>query len=83
MDMGDEKRSFCFYKGELVNCIPGRVQDCNMKQVRTCILDEQEKVKEEIKNTNGFCFYKGELVTCSKGRIQDCNMKQLQKCPKE
>ncbi len=81
--MSSEKRSFCFCKGELVDCIPGRVQDCNVKQARTCILDEQKQINEEIKNTNGFCFVKGELVTCSKGRIQDCNVKQSQKCPIE
>lgn len=66
-----------------MDCIPGRVQDCNMKQVRSCMLDEKKKVDKEIKENNGFCFYKGELVSCSKGRIQDCNIKQLHKCPKE
>ena len=72
--MSSEK-SFCFCRGELVDCIPGRVQDCNIKQVKECMLDK--------KDTNGFCFCKGELVTCSSGRIQDCNIKQLGKCPKE
>lgn len=66
-----------------MNCSPGRVQDCNMKQVRTCMLEEQKIIVNKIKRANGFCFYKGELVSCSAGRIQDCNVKQLHKCPKE
>ena len=60
--MSNETRNFCFLKGELVDCIPGRVQDCNMKQVRSCIMDEQKIVQDKIKKANGFCFYKGELV---------------------
>jgi DNA primase len=88
-----KQQAFCFCKGELVDCIPGRVQDCNMKHVSTCPLEEEakeEQVKteqqpkeEQPKKTNGFCFFKGELVECSPGRIQDCNVKQLHKCPKE
>ena len=35
-----EKQAFCFCKGELVDCIPGRVQDCNMKNVSKCPLDK-------------------------------------------
>lgn len=77
------QKEFCFLKGELVDCIPGRVQDCNIKQVRVCILEEQKKAEEKIESTNGFCFCKGELVTCSSGTIQDCNMKQIHKCPKD
>ena len=76
-------KSFCFYKGELVGCSQGRVQDCNVKQVRKCILEEQKEVEKKIRGNNGFCFCKGELVACSKGTIQDCNTKQLHKCPKE
>ena len=67
--MSNETRNFCFLKGELVDCIPGGVQDCNMKQVRSCIMDEQKIVQDKIKKANGFCFYKGELVSCSAGRI--------------
>lgn len=74
---------FCFFKGEMVECIPGRVQDCNIKQVRKCIKDEQKEVKEKIDHSNGFCFCKGELVNCHTGVIQDCNMKQIQHCPLE
>lgn len=46
-DRMEEKKSFCFYKGELVDCIPGRVQDCNVKQVRKCILDEKKSRKKD------------------------------------
>lgn len=76
-----EQKAFCFFKGELVDCIPGRVQDCNVKQVRKCYLDEQKAINKKIDETNGFCFVRGELVTCQSGTIQDCNMKQLKKCP--
>lgn len=77
----EEKKSFCFCKGELVDCIPGRVQDCNVKQVNKCYLDEQKEINDKISKTNGFCFCKGELVKCAAAIIQDCNMKQLKKCP--
>ena len=49
-------KSFCFYKGELVDCSQGRVQDCNVKQVRKCILEEQKEVEKKIRDNNGFCF---------------------------
>lgn len=77
------QKNFCFLKGELVDCIPGRVQDCNVKRVCVCALEEQEKVENETNSTNGFCFCKGELVTCSNGTIQDCNIKRVNKCPKD
>lgn len=77
----EKQGGFCFYKGEMVDCIPGRVQDCNIKQVRKCILDEKKEVEEKLEKSNGFCFCKGELVNCRTGVIQDCNMKQLQHCP--
>ena len=80
--MSDHKE-FCFLKGDLVDCTPGRVQDCNVKQVRACILDEKKAIKKKIAGTNGFCFCKGELVTCSSGTIQDCNTKQVHSCPKD
>lgn len=79
----NKQKSFCFFKGELVDCIPGRVQDCNVKQVRKCVIDEEKEVEKKIHDTNGFCFCKGELVSCHRGTIQDCNTKQLHKCPKE
>lgn len=41
-------KSFCFYKGELVDCSQGRVQDCNVKQVRKCILEEQKEVEKRL-----------------------------------
>ena len=47
--MADQK-SFCFVKGELVDCIPGRVQDCNTKQIHTCPLDTETR-KDKVKQT--------------------------------
>ncbi len=87
------KKAFCFCKGELVDCIPGRVQDCNMKNVSKCPLEEEkqqkgkekqqgkEKGKKKEKEKRSFCFCKGELVDCIPGRVQDCNMKNVSKCP--
>lgn len=32
---------FCFCRGELVDCSPATVQDCNLKKTKTCKLREQ------------------------------------------
>lgn len=90
-----KQQSFCFIKGELVDCMPGIVQDCNNKQIlgRCPLLEEQsddmankksdnKKAKEKPKQQL-FCFVKGEMVDCIPGRVQDCNNKQLHKCPLE
>lgn len=73
---------FCFCKGELVECSTGRVQDCNIKQIHTCPLEEK-KEESKSKEYGGFCFCKGELVDCIAGRVQDCNTKQVHTCPLE
>ncbi|MBQ3545396.1 MAG: hypothetical protein IJA34_10505, partial [Lachnospiraceae bacterium] len=88
------QKAFCFVKGELVDCIPGRVQDCNTKQIHTCPLEEKKEEKETEKPKKAlnkkeekkaaqkaFCFVKGELVDCIPGRVQDCNTKQIHTCP--
>ncbi|MBQ4530471.1 MAG: hypothetical protein IJA36_07670, partial [Lachnospiraceae bacterium] len=83
-----ENLNFCTVKGELVECIPGRVQDCMTKQLSRCPLEEEvkvekEKTKEKKKENLNFCTVKGELVECIPGRVQDCMTKQLSKCPLE
>lgn len=76
-------QDFCFLKG-LVDCSPGRVQDCNFKHVNKCPIEEAlEAEKEAGKKTEKemtFCFLKG-IVDCSTGRVQDCNFKHVSKCP--
>lgn len=82
----EEYGGFCFCKGEMVKCIPGRVQDCNVKKLNKCPLEEEENKVEEkrlFEEYGGFCFCKGELVKCIAGRVQDCNVKKLSKCPLE
>lgn len=73
-------QNFCFLKG-LVDCKPGRVQDCNFKQVHKCPL-QKELEKEKTTSQEGlkFCFLKG-IVDCNAGRVQDCNFKHVNKCP--
>lgn len=68
------RKAFCFLKGEIVECSEGRVQDCNIKKVTKCMLDEDKKKQK------GFCFLKGEWVDCTIGRVQDCNIKKVTKC---
>lgn len=76
-------QDFCFLKG-LVDCKPGRVQDCNFKHVNKCPLQEEMAKEKEKKKTSEeglkFCFLKG-IVDCSAGRVQDCNFKHVNKCP--
>lgn len=73
--MSEQKNTFCFLKGP-VNCSSGRIQDCNMKRVTKCMLEEEKK---EVGKDQAFCFLKG-LVDCTKGRVQDCNIKRVTKC---
>lgn len=72
-------KSFCYLKG-IVECSEGRIQDCNMKHVNKCMLEE-EKAKEDSK-MNGFCYLKG-MVSCPSSRIQDCNTKRVKTCLKD
>lgn len=73
-------QNFCFLKG-LVDCSPGRIQDCNFKHVTTCPLQQEDLKKEEkLEEGSLFCFLKG-IVECSSGRIQDCNFKHVTTCP--
>lgn len=76
-------QGFCFLKG-LVDCTPGRVQDCNFKHVNQCPLEEEAEKEQEAKKDSGedmvFCFLKG-IVDCSAGRVQDCNFKHVNQCP--
>ena len=53
------ENKFCFLKG-LVDCESGRIQDCNMKRLNKCPLEEK---KEEPKKTvqQAFCYLKGGL----------------------
>lgn len=86
-----KKQGFCFLKG-LVDCSPGTIQDCNMKRVKGCWLQEEveriigsrinDKANPEGLPDPFFCFLKG-LVDCQPGTIQDCNMKQVTKCKLE
>lgn len=70
---------FCFLKG-LVDCSAGRIQDCNVKHVSHCALEEEQQSLGE--KEQGFCFLKG-MVDCEPGRIQDCNLKRVQSCMRE
>lgn len=83
---------FCFLKG-LVACNSGRVQDCNIKHVSKCPMEEalaknasakkNVEAEKKLEETHReFCFLKG-LVDCNSGRIQDCNIKRVRKCPME
>jgi hypothetical protein len=72
-------QNFCFLKG-LVDCSPGRVQDCNFKHVNTCPLQDEIKKEKNTENELSFCFLKG-IVDCSAGRVQDCNFKHVNNCP--
>lgn len=36
-----EGRAFCFCKGEIVDCLPGVVLDCNNKRTRKCPLEKE------------------------------------------
>lgn len=67
------ENTFCFLKG-MVQCDSGRIQDCNVKRVNKCMLDDVEEKKEPV-----FCYLKG-VVDCAPGRVQDCNVKHLNKC---
>ncbi len=85
------EQGFCFLKG-LVDCHPGTIQDCNIKRVRKCPLDEQREAEIASKINNkpnpenlpepAFCFLRG-LVECPPGTIQDCNAKHVSKCKLE
>ena len=49
----ENNKSFCFFKGELVECSSGRVQDCNVKRVNSCIKDSSSNfVSEKDGHTN-------------------------------
>ncbi len=72
------ENTFCFLKG-LVECESGRIQDCNVKRVTKCMLEEDKKVKSKQKETPVFCYLKG-VVDCPPGRVQDCNVKHLNQC---
>lgn len=69
------ENKFCFLKG-LVDCESGRIQDCNIKHLNKCPLEEAKK--ENTKQA--FCFLKG-LVDCEPCDVQDCNMKRVTTCP--
>lgn len=84
------ENKFCFLKG-LVDCDSGRIQDCNIKRVTKCMLEEEHsgadnmpvksgKEKAPVQKEQAFCFLKG-LVDCNNGRIQDCNIKRVRTCP--
>lgn len=47
---GKDNRAFCFCVGELVDCIPGVVLDCNNKRTKKCPLleDEAERKTKEF-----------------------------------
>ena len=42
-----DNRAFCFCVGELVDCIPGVVLDCNNKRMKKCPLKDEEKETAE------------------------------------
>ena len=42
-------KAFCFCVGEIVDCIPGVVLDCNNKRTRRCPLLDEESKKDEKK----------------------------------
>lgn len=73
------ENKFCFLKG-LVECESGRIQDCNMKRLNKCPLEEK---KEEPKKPvqRAFCYLKG-LVDCEPCDVQDCNIKRVKECPR-
>lgn len=84
------ENKFCFLKG-LVDCDSGRIQDCNIKRVTKCILEEEATGRGKSSARSGgtkasgqkkqeFCFLKG-MVDCNHGRIQDCNIKRVRSCP--
>ena len=35
------EKEFCFCVGALVDCSPGRVQDCNIKRVHECPKEQE------------------------------------------
>lgn len=69
------ENTFCFLKG-MVDCDSWRIQDCNVKRVNKCMLEEE---KADSKKEPVFCYLKG-VVDCAPGRVQDCNVKHLNKC---
>lgn len=40
--------NFCFCVGELVDCLPGQVQDCNVKQIHKCPLQKKKEEQEAL-----------------------------------
>lgn len=40
------ENKFCFLKG-LVDCESGRIQDCNMKRLNKCPLEEKKKNRKK------------------------------------
>ena len=45
------EREFCFCVGELVDCHPGVVQDCNNKQIHKCPLLQEQKQERKKEQT--------------------------------
>ncbi|MCI8372419.1 MAG: hypothetical protein HFI75_08490 [Lachnospiraceae bacterium] len=91
-DEKQDNRAFCFCLGELVDCLPGVVLDCNNKRTRKCpLLTEENPLEEENKklephnpdqkDNRAFCFCMGEQVDCLPGVVLDCNNKRTRKCP--
>lgn len=74
------ENKFCFLKG-LVECDSGRIQDCNMKRLNKCPLEEKKKEEPKTEKQQAFCYLKG-LVDCEPCDVQDCNVKRVTKCPK-
>lgn len=94
-DEKQDNRAFCFCLGELVDCLPGVVLDCNNKRTRKCpLLTEEEEEREkgrkqdsedhkikEKKDNRAFCFCMGAQVDCLPGVVLDCNNKRTTECP--
>lgn len=79
----DSVNRFCYLKG-LVACDSGRIQDCNMKRLKNCPLENKEtkKTQEKAKRQQAWCYLKG-LVDCEPCDVQDCNIKRVRRCPLE
>ena len=75
------ENKFCFLKG-IVDCEPGRIQDCNNKRTAVCILETKQKEQVDSEKEQNFCFLMG-LVNCSSARVQDCNIKRVKTCPQK
>ena len=73
-----EEMKFCFLKG-IVDCPAGTVQDCNIKHVNKCKLEEKKNTQKQENKEPVFCFLKG-VVDCPPSRVQDCNIKHVNQC---